>query len=134
MTRQENWHYIESQEDVDFLLKQTYSFHDTVLKDLKYVSGSYVDDNKAMKCVDTEKRVTMCFDSQLCRSIELVFEGVVALNLRPHPDNCFSGIFCASVLLNNASMFFCDTKLDSADKSYEGTWIESHSLRWRFYD
>ena len=130
----EGWSYIETQEDVDFLLEQTSGFHDSVIKELSYVSGSYVDDNKAMHCTDSTRTVTIRFDSQWCNSIEMVFEGVTALNLRPSQDNYDSIIFSASLFLRNATIFFCDDGMDDVDKTYEGTWIESYSLRWRFYE
>jgi len=130
----EGWNYTEAQEDVNFLLEQTSGFHDSVIKDLSYVSGSYVDDNKAMYCTDSVRTVTIRFDSQWCRSIEMVFEGVTALNLRPSVDNHFSYIYSASLFLRNATIFFCDEHMNDVDKTYEGTWIESYSLRWRFYE
>ena len=128
------WHYIESQRDINFFMKQTSSFHDTVLKDMIYVSGAYVDDKNAMHCTDSKRQITMCFDSQWCRPIEMVFEGVAALNLRPYPDNYSSNIYGASLFLRKAAVFFCDGQVDDVDKSYEGTWIESYNLRWRFCD
>jgi hypothetical protein len=128
----DGWSYIESQCDIDFILEQTCWFHDSVLRELNYVSGSYVDDKKHMFCTDSIRQVTMRFDSQQCRPIEMVFEGVSALNLRPHSDNYSSNLYGASLFLQNASIFFCEEQMDRIDKSYEGTWIESYSLRWRF--
>jgi len=128
----EGWHYVEEQQDVDFLLEQTGGFHDSVLKELSYVSGAFVDEKKSMYCTDSVRSVTMRFDSQWCRPIEMIFEGVVALNLRPCQDNYTSEIYKASLLLQNASIFFCDGMMDNIDKDYAGTWIESFSLRWRF--
>jgi len=130
----EGWNYIETQEGVNFLLEQTSGFHDSVMKELSYVSGSYVDDNKSMYCTDSTRTVTIRFDSQWCNSIEMVFEGVTALNLRPSADNHFSFIYSASLFLRNATIFFCDEHMDDIDKTYEGTWIESYSLRWRFFE
>jgi len=99
-----------------------------------YISGSYVDNKKWMYCMDDVRQVTMRFDSQCCRPIEMIFEGVTALNLRPASENYTSEIHAASLFLRNASIFFCDEQMDDIDKTYEGTWIESYNLRWRFYD
>jgi len=128
----EGWQYIETQQDVDFILEQTAVFHDSVLREVNYVSGSYVDEKNSMRCTDNERRVTMRFDSQWCRPIEMVFEGVTALNLRPASDNHSSNIFEATLLLQNAAVFFCDDTVNETDEAYTGTWIKAYGLRWRF--
>lgn len=130
----EGWFYIEKQQDIDFILEQTSAFHDSVLKELNYISGAYVDDKNSMYCADSKRQITVQFDSQWCHPIEMVFEGVTAMNLRPSSDNHTSNIYGASLFLQNASVFFCDEQMSDVDKTYNGTWIESYSLRWRFID
>ena len=127
----EGWNYVENQQDIDFILKETRGFHDTVLKDLSYISSSYVNEKKSMYCINSIRQVTMRFDSQFCNAIEMVFEGVVALNLRPAPDNYTSEIFNASLLLRDGIIFFADSR-DGITRAYDGTWIEAHGLRWKF--
>jgi len=126
------WNYVETVDDAGFLMEQTCSFHDSVLKEMNYVSGSYVDGEKRMACSDSEKRVTMRFDSQNCQSIELVFEGVIAMSLYPAPDNYSSDIFGASLFLRDGIVFFCDYETEEIDRDCERTRIEAYSLRWRF--
>jgi hypothetical protein len=126
------WNYIETQQDTDFFLEQTISLHDSELKELTYVSGSYVDENNSMHCTDSERRVTMIFESQWCRPVEMVFEGVTKLNLRPSSDNYTSNVYGATLLLHNTAVFFCDDALEDIDESYDGTWVKAYNLRWRF--
>ena len=128
----EGWHYIETQQDIDFILEQTRSFHDSVLKELNYISGAYVDETNSMHCSDSERRVIIHFDSQWCRPVEMIFEGVTALNLRPASDNQSSDIYGATLSLQDASVFFCDDTINDADEFYAGTWIKAYNLRWRF--
>ncbi|HWQ41880.1 MAG TPA: hypothetical protein VN456_07570 [Desulfosporosinus sp.] len=59
-------------------------------------------------------QVTMGFDSQWCGTIELVFEGVTAFNLRPAGDNNTADIWAASLIVKGTSVFFCN---DGAMKS-----------------
>jgi len=127
----EGWNYIEKQRDIDFILEQTSGFHDSVLKNLNYVSGAYVDDENQMHGNDDVRQITMRFDSQWCNSIEMIFEGVISLNLRPYPEQSFSFLFDASLIIQDEIIFFADSR-DALDKSYDGTWIESYGLRWRF--
>ncbi|MCL2855171.1 MAG: hypothetical protein FWE21_06085 [Defluviitaleaceae bacterium] len=128
----DGWNYIETQQDIEFIMKQTYSFHDSILLAVNYISGGYVDENNAMHPMDSTRQVTMIFHSQWCRPIEMVFERVTAVNLRPASDNHSSNIFEASMFIENVSVFFCDTGFDKIDLSYEGTWIMAYVLRWRF--
>ncbi|MCL2168566.1 MAG: hypothetical protein FWB74_00910 [Defluviitaleaceae bacterium] len=128
----DGWNYVEMQQDIDFIMEQTCSFHDSILVAINYISGGYVDESGGMYCTDNTGQVTMIFHSQWCQPIEMVFEGVTALNLRPASDNYSADIFEASLFVENASLFFCDTGLDKIDPSYEGTWIMAYGMRWRF--
>lgn len=125
------WNYIETQEDIESLMEQMSGFHDSVLSELNYTSGSYVDSNGSMCPMDSIRKVIMRIESQWCQPVELVFEGVTALNLRPSDDNYDSIIYSASLFAEDASVFFCDSYLEQIDKSYEGTWITAYNLRWR---
>jgi len=127
------FNYVESQEDIDFLMGQTFSFHDSILHEIRYVSGSYVKNDNTMCPIDDIRQVTMVFQSQWCSPIEMVFEGVTALNLRPSTDNYSAEIYSASLFMQDAAVFFCDGDIDKIDLSYEDTWITAYSLRWRFH-
>lgn len=61
-------------------------FHDSVLRTLSYVSGNEKDEEGCL-ILDNVRQVSMIFDSQWSNSIEIIFEGVLALNLRPASDN-----------------------------------------------
>ena len=64
--------------------------------------------------------------------LKMVFEGVIALNLRPNDIAYDSVIYEASLFLEDAIVFFCDGETDGINEAYDGTWIKSMSLRWRF--
>ena len=55
-----------------------------------------------------------------CRPIEMVFEGVTALNLRPAKDNYSAGIFEASFFVKDAAVFFCDERIAKFIYSFVG--------------
>ena len=130
----DGWNYIETQQDIDFIFEQTFSFHDSVLKELNYISGSYVDDDNTMFCTDSMKQISMRFGSQWCKPIEIVFEGVIALNLRPRADNYESCIYEASLFIQDETIFFFDSKINAADRFYDGTWVQSFRMRWKFLE
>ena len=126
------WTYVETQEEANILLENAYSFHDSVLKTLNYTSGAYVNSDRSMYPVADIRQVIMCFDSQWCDTIEMVFEGVTAFNLRPARDNYTADISAASLIVKDASIFFFDDRIQEWDENYEGTWITAYGLRWRF--
>jgi hypothetical protein len=97
-----------------------------------YTSGAYVDNNKAMHATATLRKVTILLESQWCNPIELVFEGVTTLNLRPPKDNYSADIFGASVFVKDETIFFFDSNMEELDVAYTGTWISAYSLRWKF--
>lgn len=132
VSKMSGWTYIETQEEANDLLKNTYSFHDSVLKTVNYMSGAYVGPDRSMYPFADIRQVAMCFDSQCCDTIEMVFEGVTAFNLRPAGDNRTADISAASLIIKDESVFFCDNEIEEWDEKYEGTWISAYSLRWRF--
>ncbi|SHI37722.1 hypothetical protein [Clostridium intestinale] len=129
---QTKWNYVETQEDADIFMELACDLHDSVIKEINYISGAYVDSNKAMYPLDDLRRVTVKIQSQQCSDLEMVFEGVTALNIRPALDNYFSDISGTSLIVKDASLFFCDDCLDVIDTLYNGTWILAYSLKWRF--
>ena len=126
------WNYIETQKDIESAIEQTHSFHDSVIKELNYTSGAYVNNDGSMQPVADLRKVVIQIESQWCGPIEMTFEGVTALNLRPAGDNYTGDMSEASICLKDNIVFFCDSKLDEMDESYEGNWIAAYSLRWRF--
>lgn len=130
-SKKPDWEYVDYEADIKELLHAFYGFHDSCLTSLQYVSGSKVLEDGSMIPTDSVRQVTMSFESQWCNPVELVFEGVLAMHLRPTPDNYVSSIYCASMIIKDEAIFFCDADMDSEELSYEGTWIKALSLRWR---
>jgi len=105
-------------------------FHDSVLRTLNYISGS-AKDGKGMSVQDYLRQVSMIFDSDWSECIEIVFEGVLALNLRPAKDNYCSDLFSATLLIKDETILFYDDEVSSEQENYEGTWINALGMRWR---
>ena len=83
----EQWHYIRTQQDVDALTELFVGFHDPRLDRLTYEE----------EC--GKAKLTARFDnSGWFGIIELRFEGLLALNLRPPLENCSREIFSATLL------------------------------------
>lgn len=125
------WNYVRTQAEADNLLNQTRHFHDSVLVELHYVSGSRRT-RGGMLCSDSVRRVTMLFHCDWCPPVELVFEAVEALDLCPADEDHCSVLYGATLRVRDAAVFFCDSAHVEDEAAYPGTKIRAYSLRWRF--
>lgn len=125
------WSYISSQAEADELMARADGFHDAVLTELRYVSGSRRTE-EGMLVSDHIRQVTMLFHSFSCPPLELVWEGVVGLDLRPAGEDVCASLLEATLRVRNAAVFFCDGDCGEDEASYPGTKILAYSLRWRF--
>jgi hypothetical protein len=126
----DGWSYIRNQDDVNVLLEFYDNFHDSALRNLSYIREE-TQENSGISVPDIVRRVTMTFDSSWCHSIEMVFEGVVVLNLRPARTIVDSEIFGATITVKDETVFFCDDGVDMEEPTNEYTWIKAYELRWR---
>lgn len=131
---QTGWSFVETQKDADALMKEVHGFHDSVIKELRYISGAFVANDKSMMPVEDIKSVRMEIQSQQCPSFEMEFQGVTALNLRPAADNFTGNMLDASIMIQDESIFFSNSFMEHIDLTYEGTWITSYSLKWRYIE
>lgn len=125
------WNYVESETDIQNLMEEFGGFHDSVLRNLNYISGSGRT-NEGMMVSDSIRQVSMIFDSDWSDSIEIVFEGVLALNLRPAKDNYSSDLYSATIMLKDETIFYYDDEVESEQKNYVGTWVHALGMRWRY--
>ncbi|MBP2656267.1 MAG: hypothetical protein H6Q73_3836 [Firmicutes bacterium] len=129
-TKLKGWNYVESEDDIQNLMKIFFGFHDSVLKFLNYISGSGKD-KEGIKVTDNIRQLSMIFDSSWSDSIEIVFEGVLVLTLRPALDNYCSDLFSATIMLKDKTILFYDGEVNSESENYEGTWVKALEMRWR---
>ena len=116
----EQWNYIRTQQDADALMELFAGFHDSTLDRLTYEE----EYGKA--------KLTALFDnSGWFGVIELCFEGLLALNLRPPLENCSRVIFSATLLFREESVFWADDELTEESPSGQCTWIKALNLKWR---
>jgi hypothetical protein len=129
----EGWNYIDDASDAEKLLNEARGFHDTVIVEINYISGSKNMEHGTFD-IDDVRRVTINFsDGGWCPPIELVFEGVTEFHLRPAPDNYSSDIYEATLkFLSDETIFFCVDEAENEIDAKNSTWIKALNLRWRF--
>jgi hypothetical protein len=128
-----SWNVVKTQDDIDFLLKTVYDFHDSCLVSLQYTSGAYVDvSDFSMNPINTERKLSMIFQSQFkeCYSVELLFNKLIKLNLEPNDENYDCIIFGATIEKRDNLFFWADSP-DCSYTSADGTWVASEELMWR---
>lgn len=131
-SRLPNWNYVTTEAEAEHLLAEAHSFHDTVLVSLNYISGSKKDSG-GMLVSDQVRQITMLFHCDWTPSIEIVFEGVQALNLRPNSTHSCSALIEAACRVRDAKVFFSDGWCEEGEEgAYPGTKVWACSMRWRF--
>ena len=132
------WNIIESQEDIQKLLNIFGDFHDSCIKELKYVSGAYVSANLAMNPSNSKRDLSVIFQRQ-CKDptvIEIVFEGVQKVNLIPSTGSKDWIIYEASLKRINGTYYWADwDNFENSDiDEVNRTWISASKIKWRVAD
>jgi len=129
---------INTQEDIDYLMKKFFYFHDSCIKELKYYSGGYVAENRGMFPFNSKRNVSMIFQSQKGEysAIEVQFESVKRMNLEPRPENHDCIIYESSLIKINELFYWSewgDFTINDID-TINRTWISSQKVKWRALD
>lgn len=82
--------------------------------------------------MDQVNEVSMFFESCWHQPINLVFNAVIAFNLRPALENYSDDIFSSTLLIKDKTIFFCDNTVESEEQASDKTWIKALQLKWRF--
>lgn len=146
----DNWHNIETERDIEFLLSTYNGFHDTCIVSLSFQSGAFVDDEGAMHFGDAEsRRLSVIFQGQWNpRTIELQFSGLRQMHLIGWQDNYACEILDAylafhdnllsgnpgRVIVWSDTDWFDVAKIDNSIHEPADTYIVANALRWRIVD
>jgi len=116
----EEWKYIQTQEDANEFMKLFAGFHDSTLDKLIYnEEHGYTS-------------VTSIFDnSGWYGVVELCFEGLLEFNIRPAKENYDRYIYEATMLVDNETIFWADGYMKNEDLAYNGSYIKAMNLKWR---
>lgn len=116
----DEWTYVHTQEDANTFMKLFAGFHDSTLEKMCYeeVHGS--------------TNVVATFDNSGWYGIvELCFEGVLAVNIRPAKENYSREIFEGTLLIQNEIVLWADWYMETEDLSFDGSYIKALNLKWR---
>ncbi len=129
------WNTIESQEQLAQFLYMLADFHDSCIKEMHYLSGAYVQENRAMHPVNDQRVLRMIIQRQFWEHsvIELEFRGLRRLSLIPATEYYTCEILDATMILSDDGIFWCDCGGLSPEDidGYSGVAICADSVRWR---
>lgn len=76
---------LTTQEDIKDFMNNFNYFHDSCIKEIKYISGGFVGEEKAMFPLNSKRIVSIIFQSQNAKYsvIEMQFSFITKLNLEP---------------------------------------------------
>lgn len=114
------WTYIKTQSDANAFFAVFAGFHDSTLDKIQYVEDY------------NERSLTVTFDnSGWYGVVELCFEGLISMNLRPGQEHYGREIFSACLFVENECIYWADDALDKENLNYTGSFIKALNLKWR---
>ena len=128
------WNEIITENDIKVFMETIYGFHDSCLKEFKYVSGAYSDE-KIMHVLNDKRILKVIFQGNigLYNAIEMDFIGLKRLNMFPILETHTCEILDATLILKNGCIYWCDSGGLTEDDldDYQGTLICASKVRWR---
>ena len=131
------WIALDTQEAIDHFMTSYGYFHDGCLAELRYVSGTDVDpDTLGMQPCANLRSVNLVFHRQFrdpCH-IEMRFDGLDHLTLRPFPPLYTSEIHQARLRLHNGKIEWFSNHIDDEESQYASgsvAWLSAEHGWWR---
>ena len=132
------WNEIVCKKDLDSFMNIMCGFHDSCVKEIKYISGAYVNEKLSMSPVNSQRVLCVIIQRQFedPSAIEMQFAGLKYLKLFPNDENYTCEILDVSMIIKEDCIYWCDCGgLSEKDiESYPGTTICASKVRWRAAD
>ncbi len=131
------WMEINNQNDIEHLMNITHSFHDSCLKEFKYLSGMYVNKDGSMAAINNKRQIHLIIQSQSEPNvIEMIFEKILCMSLKP-TDETYDGIIMNShiAIENDYFVWFDNSDFkENYQELYNSslvTYIKAKKIKWR---
>ena len=128
------WNEISTEQELNEFLDLFGGFHDCCLKELRYISGAYVESNLSMYPVNELRNLYIIFQRQNKNDtvIEMEFSGLVKLNLHPNDENYTCEILDTSMFFEDGLVYWGDSNwFEVKREQYDGTWLCAKKAKWR---
>lgn len=131
------WHEIKTENDIADFMNKVCCFHDSCVKEMKYLSGAYVGEELSMHPINDRRILKVIIQRQFddIPMLEMEFGGLKYLRLSPNSEEYTCEILDSTMLLKDGCIYWCDACISEADLGgYDGTVICASKLRWRAVD
>ena len=129
------WNEVVDENDLKCFMNKMGSFHDSCIKELRYISGAYVEENLSMYPLNDKRILDVIIQRQFedMSMIEMQFIGLKYLKLYPCAEEYTCEILDSTMIFKDDSIYWCDCgEISESDfEEYEGTLICASKLRWR---
>lgn len=129
------WNPIQTHQDILRLLVDTEQFHDSCIKEIKYLSGAFVDNSLAMHPINSLRKLSILIQRQsnFLSTIEIEFGGLIYFYLSPVDERFSCEILDGDMCLHNGCIYWgdCGKIFPEETENYPGTLICAESCRWR---
>lgn len=126
------WQVIRTNDEILRFMEKVCNFHDSCIKEVRYVSGAYVGENLSMHPLNNRRvlRGVIQRQSEKDSMIEMEFRGLKRLKLFPVDESHACEILDSTMIRKDGSIYWCD--LSEADlDDYTGALICTSEMRWR---
>lgn len=131
------WNEINTEQELHDFLELYGGFHDSCLKELRYISGAFVNQNLGMHPINDQRKLYIVFQRQYEKFtvIEMEFSGLLKLNLCPNDESYTCEILDAPMFFEDGKIYWGDSDWFKEERErYEGTWLCAEKVRWRNAD
>lgn len=129
------WNEIVDENDLKCFMNKIVFFHDSCIKEARYISGSYVDEDLSMYPLNDKRILDVVIQRQFedISMIEMQFIGLKYLKLCPIAEDYTCEIHDSSMFFKDDNIYWCDCgDISESDfEEYEGTLICASKVRWR---
>jgi len=138
--KQNEWIDINNEEDIEVFMSLYGGFHDGCIKEIKYISGMYVNEDLSMRATNSERNLSIIFQRQFKNPtvIEMMFEKIECLSLNPWNEEYDGIIYGAYMCFEDSKIVWFDYDGFSEEDGYKimyddsnVTWVRATSVKYR---
>lgn len=129
------WNIIRNQKDVDEFMESVFGFHDSCIKECKYISGAYVKDNLSMFPINSMRTLRIIIQRQFKENsmIEMKFYGLKKLIMAPADENYTCEILDSELVFKDGLIWWTDGSVEN-DEVPKTFLVCAAGLQWRNID
>ena len=130
------WNNIKNEADLQEFMNIHQGFHDSCIKEFKYISGAYIE-GKWMHPVNDQRILKLVIQGPFehGHAVEIEFSGLKSLRYFPCDDDYTCEILDSTVILKDDCIYWCDcgglTEEDVETEAYQGFAVCAAKARWR---